>query len=420
MPDTKKWTADEIFDALFDTGSQNEISEGYGNAAVAYGYIKGSPAVGFVLDGVMDSATSVKICKALDFAVQNGTPVVGIYNSKGAYTTDGAAVFGYYGSILKKTAQLSGVVPQIGIAYGVCSGSLAVIAAASDILIATDSAEIYSSVGGVKDADKGAVAIRTADIKAAIDTAAALIEKLPSNNLAPIPEFEADVPGALPEGSGADVIVGLCDKDSVIELYADAGGAGLTAFATVGGMLTGFVATNKTEKALTCEDCSKIARFVNICDAYSIPVVTVIDTVGFDDTACIKAITKLVSCYTGATTRKVTLITGKAYGTALSVFISGNADAVFAYDTAVIAPIAPLTAAEFLHHDKLKGASDVAAKRLEIASNYALEMSAANASADGIITAIVTPETAYKTIAGVLEITEGKRVQGRFDRKHGV
>jgi acetyl-CoA carboxylase carboxyltransferase component len=418
MPDTKKWTADEIFDALFDTGSVNEINAGFGNAAARYGYIKGAPAASFVLDGVMDANTSEKICRAMDFAAQNGMPIVGIYNSKGAYATDGAAVFAYYGRILAKSAELSGVVPQIAIAYGICSGSLAVAVSAADILIATENAEIYASVNGDKNADSGAVALRVSDIKAAVDAAAGLVEKLPSNNLAALPEFEADLPDTLPEGDGAAVIKGLSDKDSTLELFADAGSAIMTAFGTINGSMVGYVATNKIEAALTCDDCFKAARFVNLCDAYSIPVVTIIDTIGFDEAACLKAITKLVAAYTGATTRKVTLITGKAYGTALAVFISGNADAVYAYHDAVIAPLAPLTAAEFLYHDKLKGAADVAAKRRELADNYALEMSAANASTEGVVTALVTPDTTFKTIADVLDITAGKRVAGRYDRKH--
>jgi acetyl-CoA carboxylase carboxyltransferase component len=176
----------------------------------------------------------------------------------------------------------------------------------------------------------------------------------------------------------------------------------------------------KDGELIECEDCSKIAKFVNICDAYSIPVVTVLDTDGFSKSACLKAAVRLSSAYANATTRKITLISGRVYGSALSVFVSANADAVYAYENAVIAPLAPLSAVEFLHHDKLKGAKDLNAKRNELAEEYKTDMSAKNALSSGIITALLTPETAYKTIASALDITFGKRVAHGFDRKHNA
>jgi acetyl-CoA carboxylase carboxyltransferase component len=420
MPDTKRMTAAEVFDTLFDNSSYSEISAGYGNTRAVYGYANGSPVLCLSLDGAMDFATSEKIVSVLDFAAKSGMPVVSVLSSAGAYASDGQAVFGYYGKILKKVSALSGVVPMIAIADGVVNGSLAVIAGMSDILIAVQSSQIYAVVDAETDTANSVIAVKTADMAEAVKTAADLIEKLPSNNIAQIPEFEADIPETIPAGDAKAVIGGLSDKDSVIELYADMGKASLTAFATVGGAIVGFAATNKTSDLLTCDDCEKIEHFVSFCDAFSIPVVTVLDTAGFDKSCSVKSIVKLTSVYANASTRKVTLITGQALGTVLSVFISANADAVYAYDTAVIAPLLPLTAAEFLHHDELKGAKDLKVKRDEIAAEYAASMSAENASSAGLLTAVITPETAYKTLSDLLDTMQSKREAGRYDRKHAV
>jgi acetyl-CoA carboxylase carboxyltransferase component len=415
MPDKSKMTAKEIFDIVFDSDSFNEIYTGYGNASSAHGYVNGSPAVLTVMDGVMDFATSEKICQALEFAAKNGIPAVSVYNSVGVNVEEGAAVFGYYGKVLKKVSELSGVVPQIAVTDSVCIGSLAVIAASADILIAAKSAEIYAVTGA---SSSDSVAVNTEDMESALKTAVSLISKLPSNNLGAIPEYEADAPVALPVVGNA--LEGIAEKDSLIKLYDGYGAASQTSFASIGGSLVGFVSTEKGNGLLECEDCAKISKFVNLCDAYSIPVVTILNTEGLSKNACLKAAVKLTSTYTNATTRKITLITGKAIGTVLSVFISGNADAVFAYENAVIAPLAPLTAAEFMYHDKLKGAKDLTAKRNEIAAEYEASMSAEEAAKSGLITAVITPETAYKTIASALEISQGKRPANFFDRKHSV
>ncbi|MDR0974790.1 MAG: hypothetical protein LBL80_03750 [Ruminococcus sp.] len=420
MPDIKKMTIKEIPDNLFDDGNYSELFPGFGSVTAAYGYVKGSPALLYALDGVMDGSASEKICLALDFAAKSGMPIVAVYSSNGAYIDDGAAVFNHYGKILKKVSENSGVIPQIALTDGVCSGSLAVIAASADIFIATKSAEIYTAQCNDSNVTSGAVAILTEDMSESLKITASLLEKLPLNNLSPLPEFEAEAPENIPSGDTAAVIAGLAEKESLVSLYESSGKASITAFGTVNGALCGFVGMGKDNALLECEDCSKIAKFVNICDAYSIPLVTVIDTDGFSKSACLKAAVKLSAAYSNASTRKVTLITGRVYGTALSVFVSANADAVYAYENAVIAPLSPLTAVEFLHHDKLKGADDLTAKRNELAAEYKSEMSAANASKSGIITALVTPETAYKTIASALDITLGKRVPHGFDRKHNA
>ncbi|MDR0904018.1 MAG: hypothetical protein LBM59_05240 [Ruminococcus sp.] len=417
MPDKIKMTEKEILDNLFDDSSYSEIYPGFGNVTSAYGYVKGSPALAYIFDGVMDKNTSEKICSSLDFAAKSGMPVVAVYSSNGAYIDDGAAVLGFYGKVLKKVSDLSGVIPQIALTQGVCAGSLAVIAASADLFIATKSAEIYTAPGNENDVTDGAVAIITENMEESLKNTASLLEKLPLNNLSPLPEFEADAPESLPVGDTVAVIAGLAEKGSLISLFEDTAKASKTAFGTVNGAICGFVGVGDQ---IECEDSAKIAKFVNICDAYSIPIVTVLDTDGFSKSACLKAAVKLSSAYANASTRKITLVTGRVYGSALSVFVSANADAVYAYENAIIAPLAPLSAVEFLHHDKLKECKDLTAKRGELAAEYESEMSAKNALSSGIITALLTPETAYKTIASALDITFGKRIAHGFNRKHNA
>ena len=132
---------------------------------------------------------------------------------------------------------------------------------------------------------------------------------------------------------------------------------------------------------------------------------------------------KLAGAYAEATCAKIVLVSGKACGGAFIALAGRNAaaDAVFALPEAVIAPVEPVTAAEFLYHDKLKGASDLAAERNKLAAEYAEnEASAFAAAAKGAADDVVTAEEAREKIASVLDITAGKRLNKRLPKKHSI
>lgn len=424
--------AKERLTDLFDDGVYTEINSAVKaeDAAVvtAYGYVDGSPVYAFSQDksvnnGAVTKAVAAKICKVYELASRNGVPVVGIFDSNGAVVTDGADAIASYSEILAYTNNLSGVVPQIAVIAGTCVGSAALIAASSDFVVATEDSAIYLTAGegknGADAAKLGGVSVLAKDDAAAVKSARDILSLLPANNLAVAPEFEFTAPAKAADGKAADVAEALADEGSVIELSKEFGKASYTALATLGGSVVGIAATNKTADKLTSDDSSKLARFVRTCDAFSIPVVTVIDTEGFENNDNIRDLAKLANAYAEATTVKVSVVTGNAIGSAMVALGTANADMTFAYPNAVISPVAPVTAAEFLYHDKLKGAADVKAERNKIAAEYAENEASAFAAAEkGCVDAVITSDEARAKVQSVLELMAGKRLNKRLPKKH--
>ena len=422
--------AKERLTYLFDDGKYTELDAFAAGRELcgvicAFGKVGGSPCYAFSQDvsrnlGALDSAQAEKISRTLRLAAETGVPVVGIYDSCGADLSDGHKALTAYGELTLKMSDLSGVVPQIAVIAGVCSGTSALLAETADITVIAEGAELYCTPNsGASSAEcaakNGTAAIKAADDKAAVEAAKALLEKLPLNNLSPAPSFDF----AAPSGSGN--IDGTFDGHSVTELYADFGKASFTAIATLEGDPVGVVSTDKAAK-LTSDDCSKIARFVRFCDSFSVPVITFVDTEGFEDdgAGAVKSMTKVAHAYAEATAVKISVVSGKAYGAAF-IALAGrgaNADISFALDTARITALAPETAAEFFYHDELKGASDAAAKRKELAARYVSEegdpyIAAAKGCADGVVTAAEL----RGALAASLAQLSGKRVS-RSPKKH--
>ena len=419
---------------LFDEGVYTEINAGvkngedYAGVVTAYGYVDGSPVYAFSQDkavkgGAVSKQHSAKICKIYDLASRTGVPVVGIYDSNGAFIDDGAEAIMAYSDMLMWTNNLSGVVPQISVVAGTCAGSSAMIACSADFVVVTDEAELYTTVGKeVKGEDavaNGTAAIAAKNDKEAMEAVKKLIAMLPANNISAIPMFEFAATGKPASGAAADIAEAIADADSIVELSDGFGTASYTAIATIGGSAVGIAATNKTADKLTSDDCAKLARFVRTCDAFTIPILTIIDTEGFDGDACVRDMAKLANAYAEATTLKVSLVAGKAYGAAMAALVAGNADVTYAYADAVISPVAPVTAVEFLWHDKLKGATDLAAERNKLAAQYADEnASAFDAAAKNCADDIITAEEARAKVQAVLEVMAGKRMTKRLPKKH--
>jgi acetyl-CoA carboxylase carboxyltransferase component len=430
--------------ALFDEGSYKEIGsyvmEKAAPAGVvcAYGYINGNPVYAFAQDqsvecGAVGNAQAEKIARVYDLASKTGDPVVGIFDSNGAFMDGTAASLNAYSLLMNKISSVSGVVPQIAVVAGTCAGSAAMMACASDFVIMTEDAELFltpsfeKGAGSAKAAAaNGVAALTAADDTAAITKARELINLLPVNNMASTPCMEFDAPTAAAGKDLQSAVNGIADAGSVVELYADYAGAAYTALATVEGFTVAFAATNKTQDKLTEADCAKLARFVRTCDAFSIPVVTLVDTLGFEGnsdtelTGAVKAMTRLAGVYAEATTPKVAVITGKAVG---PVFVAmagkySNADFTFAVEDAYIAPLAPEAAVEFLWHDKLAGADNLTAKRTELAKEYTDTLASALSAAQmGCVDEIVAAADLRSVVAGALAMVADKRVTN-LPRKH--
>ncbi len=419
---------------LFDDGQFTELDAAVMNGnspagvITAYGYVDGSPVYAFSQDrsvkgGAVNSRHAAKICKVFDLASRTGVPVVGIYDSNGAFVDDGAEAIKAYSDILLWTSNLSGVVPQISVIAGTCAGSAAMAACSADFVVITDDGELYTTPGkDIKGEDavaNGTAALSAKDDKAAMEAVKKLIAILPANNISSAPMFEFSETGKDASGTADEIAMAVADSDSVIELSSGFGTSAYTAIATVGGSAVGIAATNKSADKLTSDDCSKLARFVRTCDAFSIPVLTYIDTEGFASNACARDMAKVSNAYAEATTLKVSVVSGKAYGAAMAAFGAGNADVTYAYPEAVISPIAPVAAVEFLWHDKLKGAANLSDERNKLAAQYADEnASAFDAASKGCVDGIISADEARGKIIAVLELMNGKRMTKRLPKKH--
>ncbi len=312
-----------------------------------------------VKGGAVNKAAAQKIKRVYELAAKNGAPVVGFFDSKGADINEGMAVLAEYGDIMKASAKVSGVVPQIAVVTGVCAGCAAMIAAMADVVIASEGSELFltapfnnadgklEGAGSAANAAKSGVCqILAKDADEAVAKAKKLVSILPENNLGvgyndAAPENDAVIFAAM---KGADIAATVAQKGSIIEFGEKFGKAAYTALGAVNGNTVAFVATDKAEK-LTSADCAKIARFVQFADVFSIPVVTIVNTEGFEGSSAaelagsVRDCARLAQIYATATTVKINLISGKAFGSAFAAF--NSADMSYAWEGAQIAPMNP-------------------------------------------------------------------------------
>lgn len=427
---------------LFDDGKYTEINsyakenDCLTGVVTAYGYVNGNAVYAFSQDksinnGAVGPAHAAKIAKLYSLAAKTGTPVIGIHDSNGAFVNGTAESLTAYGELINAASVISGVVPQISVVAGTCAGSAALFACSSDFIIMTKDAEFFmtpaftkENSGSASDAAANGIAAAVCDDdKAAIEKAKELINLMPVNNLAPLPMFEYNEPETAVSADFNSLINGVCDAESIIELYAEFGKASYTALATVNGATVGIAATNKTSDKLTDADCSKLSHFIRTCDAFAVPVITFVDTEGFDAADAIsgvKSMTQLANCYAEATTAKISVITGKAVGPAF-IALAGkdiSSDFTYIWESACVSPLAPLSAVEFLWHDKLKGAADVNAKRNELAEEYKATLaSAESAAASGAVDEIISASSTREAIISALDILSSKRIT-KLPKKH--
>lgn len=439
MSDTARQRLAYLFDngEFTELGAMTKAGDDLSGVITAYGYVEGNPVYAFSQDvsvnsGALNKTHAAKIARVYDLASRTGVPVVGIYDSCGADVNDGFGAMDAYGELLMWASNLSGVVPQISVVAGVCAGCSAMMAACADFVVASNDAEIFvtpnSKVSNLaaNAAKNGVVSAIADNDEDAVKLAKDILTKLPQNNLSPVPMYEYEQSA---ESFGANVpeqAAAICDAGSLTELYAQYGDAAYTALGTIGGSTVGICGTDAKDAKLTADDCSKLARFVRTCDAFAIPVITLVNTEGFDtsdDTeisGAVKNMAKLAHAYAEATTIKLSVVTGKAYGAAYIALAgkNANADMTFALPKAVISPVAPLTAVEVLNHDALKGAENTEATRLALATEYSIgKASAKNAAEYGSIEAVVEPADLRTTLIGALDIMAGKRIS-RLPKKH--
>ena len=402
--------------ALFDSGTFVETGAYLGRAdgskvgaICGYGAINGKLTYAFVQDGdrqkgAFDALQAKKIAGLYEMALKNGAPVIGVFDSIGAYVGDGASALSAYGTLLGVIAKASGAIPQIALVTGVCSGMSASAAAMFDVVVTVKDQSSLSvnapfligkEVGNAEfAAENGLSSILAASESEAFAKARELIALLPANceEGVSVEEIADDVNRLVAvEGlTGKALASAVADGGAFIEL-ADAYAKELTVgFARIGGVCCGIVASNANVNGgvITASAARKAAKLIGLCDSFGLPVITLVDSEGVaadkkeESSPLASALGTLAMAYANADTAKITVVVGKAYGAAFTLLGSRalGADLVYAVKDACISVLSPDSAVAFLWNDRITEERSRADLVLEWKNTCA---SAETAAADG-------------------------------------
>lgn len=444
-----KTVGKSIVESLFDEGTFAElgayIKRADGNpvgVVGGYGSVNGKLVYAFAQDsdrrkGAFDLLQAKKIAALYEKAVENGAPIVGVFDSAGTFVTDGTTAASAYGLFLKTVSDASGVIPQIAVIRGVCTGLSATVAATFDLCVTVKDRTVWSvnspfllgkEVGTQEStAANGMSSISAESEEEAVMLARKLATILPDSSAEGVSPAEdpddanraVDVNGL----SGKDLIAALVDSGDFTEIGAGFGKGMITGLATFGGVICGIVASDPTVDggALTCDGAKKAAKLIGFCDCFGIPVVTVVDSCGVslaradEDGALAAQLGKLAMAYAGSSNAKITVVTGKAYGAAFTLLGSGQlgADLVCALPDAEISVMAPESAVAFLWNDRIDENTSRAALEEEWKKTVASPVSAAG---DGSIDDVVDPSELRKRICSALYMLLCK--SGKPARRH--
>lgn len=438
----------EKISALFDEGTFAELDayqslgDDLAGVVCGYGSVDCQLVFAFAQDtdvksGALDTISASKISALYEKAMRCGAPVVGIYASSGSKISQGITAASALGKLLKTMSKASGIIPQIAVIDGNCSGLAACAVSVCDVVIASKDAKFYvnppvalraagiADAGSIESAAKnGVIDIVCDNSDLAIAKAKEIISLLPQNNNTGSVYAGSDDPnrdsGAIADAKDARELINIvCDTDYFIELKKDCATA-ITGIAPIGSLVAGIVATDGG--AITAADARKIASLVSLCDSFSIPVVTFVNSTGIDISAenAASDIAKLAMAYGSSDCAKITVITGKAYGASFTLLGSKSlgADLVIARENAEISIMAPDSAVQFLFADEIKASDDPKGKRAEITEKWLVENASALAAAKcGEVDLIVSDAELRARVASALQMlwTPG---DGNILKKH--
>ena len=409
-----------------------------------------------VLGGALGEMHAKKIARIYDMAMKMGAPVIGLIDCAGLRLQEATDALEAFGSLYHKQALASGVIPQVTAIFGMCGGGLAVVPGLTDFTFMeakdgklfvnspnalegneiskcnTASAEYQSKTAGLVDGI-GAEAEILGQIRD-------LVCMLPANNEDDMSYEEctddlnricADIANASEDTAIA--LAQIADNQILVETKKDYAKEMVTGFIRLNGMTVGVVANRSKvynaeaeveaefDSVLTVDGCKKATDFVNFCDAFSIPVLTLTNVTGFAATVeseknMASAVAKLTYAFANATVPKVNVIVGKAFG---SAYVSMNsksigADLVYAWPTAEIGMMDAKLAAQIMYAD-----ADAETLNEKAAEYKELQSSPNSAAARGYVDAIIEPADTRKYVIGAFEMLFTKR-EDRPAKKHGT
>lgn len=416
-----------------------------------------------VLNGTIGEMHAKKIAKMYEMAMQMGAPVIGLLDCAGLRLQEATDALNGFGEIYKMQAMASGVVPQIAAVFGNCGGGLALVPAMADFAfmeekdaklfinspnaIENNSKEKCDTSSAAFQSENTGMIDMVADESSVLAAIRQLVVMIPSNN------EDGDIYDECTDdlnrvctslenavGDPAVVLATISDNNVFFETKKDYAKDMVTGFVRLNGMTVGAVANRTTvygadgeavedfDAVLSPAGCTKAAEFVSFCDAFEIPVLTLVNTTGYKasctcaEKKMAKAAGKLTYAFANATVPKVTVVTGSAFGSAYVTMNSKSigADMVYAWENAKIGMMDAKKAAAIMYAEEIEAADDKKALIDEKAAEYeTLQSSAVAAAKRGYVDTIIAPCDTRKYVIGAFEMLFTKKV-GCQSKKHGT
>jgi methylmalonyl-CoA decarboxylase subunit alpha len=479
-----KLTARERIDLLMDEGTFREVetlrrhrATGFGLEAkkpytdgvvTGWGEVEGRKVFVYAHDfrifgGALGEAHATKIHKIMDMAIAAGAPLVSLNDGAGARIQEGVSALAGYGGIFQRNTKASGVIPQISVMLGPCAGGAAYSPALTDfVFMVRDTSQMFITGPDVVQAVTGAQVTQNglggADVHAAtsgvchfayddeqscLEEVRYLLSLLPQNNRENPPVVETSDEVARRSESLLDlvpadgnrpydmraVIEELVDDGELLEVHERWAGNILCVLARMGGQVVGIVANQPQVLAgvLDIEASEKAARFVQMCDAFNIPIVTLLDVPGFlpgvdqEHGGIIRHGAKLLYAYCNATVPRISVVLRKAYGGAYIVMDSQSigADLTYAWPTNEIAVMGAEGAANVIFRRQIAAADDPEAMRARMVKEYKAELMHPYYAAErGLVDDVIDPAGTRQVLIDSLDMLRTKHAD-LPSRKHG-
>ena len=479
--DRGKMLARERIEYFLDEGSFNELDmlARHRNPAIeekpltdgvitGWGTVDGRKVFVFSQDftlfgGALGEVFAEKIHKLMDLALKVGAPVVGLNDGAGARIQEGPVSLASYGGIFYRNVKASGVTPQISVIMGPCAGGAVYSPAMTDfVFMVEDTSYMFitgpdvvktvtgedvtqQELGGAQahSAKSGVAAFTAPDDRAVLDDVRYLLGFLPANNMEEPPQAVVEddperlcdaLAGILPDSPNQPydmrtVISEIVDEGDYVEYFSAWAQSITCGFARIDGHPIGIVGNNPMFFAgvLDIESSEKAARFVRVCDAFNVPLVTFVDVPGFlpgvdqEHGGIIRHGAKLLYAYCESTVPRIQIITRKAYGGAYVVMNSKSigADLAFAWPSAELAVMGATGAVEILHRTEIAAADDPEARKAELVDDYSEKWLNPYVAAErGYVDDVIDPAMTRRKLVEGLSMLRTKREE-LPPRKHG-
>ncbi len=408
-----------------------------------------------VLNGTIGEMHAKKIANLYDLAMKTGAPVIGLIDSAGLRLQEATDALNGFGEIYMKQTLASGVIPQITAIFGTCGGGLAVVPTLTDFtFMEADKAKLFvnapnaiegnevsrcNTASAAFQSEEAGIVDVVADEASILAQIRQLVSILPANNAdVALDDCTDDLNRACAEiancvGDTSIALSQIADNGIFVEVKQNYAKDMVAGFIRLNGATVGAVAnrsevyneegevTEKFDTALSARGAEKAADFINFCDAFDIPVLSLTNVTGFAATKCAekkmaKAVAKLTYAFANATVPKVNVIIGKAYGSAYVAMNSKaiGADITIAWPDAEIGTMDANLAAKIICDGQGADAIDACAKEYA-----ALQNNVVSAAKRGYVDQIVEPADTRKYVIGAFEMLATKS-EGRPEKKHGT